>query len=276
MTILGWSASSYYARTRNSALLVAMLFLACALLCAHSIRAHAQAPAAVPARPSDTEYPIRSAKELVIALRTNSPDAQRSANAVLKRADPAMVEELIRYGQGSRRELAQRVLLRMGGNAVPALMNLLDDEALGVSAGAALYQILDTGDFERIPALIACARTKESVKNYCATALVKVSSAKAAAHVPALAACLTGGDHELRAYCAAALGRIGAKAAPATDALISALGDAEPVTRARSAAALGAIGRGAAKAAPALRRALKDSSSEVSREARAALRKVGA
>ena len=62
MTSLGWSASSspsYYARTRNSALLLAMLFLACA-----PSYTRAQAPAGARVVSSG-----RSASELVQALR---------------------------------------------------------------------------------------------------------------------------------------------------------------------------------------------------------------
>lgn len=233
MTSLGWSAFSYYARARNRALLAAMLFLACAL----SMRVQAGVSA-------DTEYPVRDARELIAALRTAEPAAQKAAKAVLERADPAMIENLLRYGSTpGQREAGQKVVAAMGRKALPALFASLDDRDLAVPAASVLFRVLGPADAERIPDLLACAREKPAVKNYCIQSLIPVSSPKAAPHAAALAGALAAEDPLLRAFAATALGR---------------------------------IGRGAASAAPVLRKALKDSAPEVRAQAQAALRRVGA
>lgn len=240
MTSLGWIASvvpfSYYARARNGALLVAMLFLACAL---SYTRAHAGAPAA--AMPG---YPISSARDLIVAMRTNDPAVQKAAKAVLERAEPAMIDELLRFGPTpGRRESAQKVVVAMGRKALPVLFSRMDDAEVGGAAASVMFRIIGPADAGRIPDLLACAREKPAVKNYCIQALIPASGPKAAPHTAALARALASEDPILRAFAATALGR---------------------------------IGKGAAAASPALRKALKDPVPEVRAQAKVALRKTGA
>ncbi len=269
MTIRGWITSSYYARTRNSAwILASMLFLAFA-----PSYTRAQAPAGV----TGAEIHIGNASDLLLAMRTATPEARKAVDAAVAKADPAMVTELLRLkGSPAKRDNAQRAVVRMGRKAVPALFALFDDETAAVTAGSVLARTVTVKDFDLIPQLVLCAESKPEVSNYCATSLVKVSGSLAAAQVPDLMRCVKSANPELRAYCIAAIGRVGSKASTATDALIEALTSSDTESRARSAAALGSIGHGAVKSAPALRRTLKDPSAEVRREAKAALRKIGA
>lgn len=239
MTIRGWitpSTSSYYARTRNGAWTAAsMLFLACALF-----YTRAQAGVTIGA---DAEYPVRNARELISAMRTEEPAAQKAAKAVLERADPAMIADLLSFARTpGEREAGQKVVAAMGRKAVPVLFASLGDSALALSAASVLFRVLSPADADRIPDLLACARVRPAVKNYCIQSLVPVSSPKAASHVAALAGALSSEDPFLRAFAATALGR---------------------------------IGRGAASAAPALRKALNDPAPEVRAQAKAALKRVG-
>jgi len=239
MTIRGWitpSTSSYYARTRNGAWTAAsMLFLACAL-------SYTRAQASVSIGP-DAEFPVRDAHEVIIALRTETLAAQKAAKAVLERADPAMIVDLLTYGRTTaQREAGQKVVAAMGRKAVPTLFASLGDPAVAAPAAGVLFRVIGPADADRIPELLACAREKPAVKNYCIQSLVPVSSPKAASHAAALAGALSSEDPFLRAFAATALGR---------------------------------IGRGAASAAPALRKALNDPAPEVRAQAKAALKRVG-
>jgi hypothetical protein len=239
MTIRGWIASlssSYYARTRNSAWTAAsMLFLACALS-----YTRAQAGVTVGA---DAEFPVRDAREVIVAMRTDDPAAKKAVKAVLERADPAMVDMLLRYGRTpGEREVGQKVVVAMGRKALPAVFSYLGDPALAAPAASVMFRVLGPADADRIPELLACAAEKPAIKNYCIQSLVPVSSPKAAPHAAALAKALASADPFLKAFAATALGR---------------------------------IGKGAASAAPALRKALNDPAPEVQAQAKAALKRVG-
>jgi len=271
MTILGWIASSYssyYARTRNSAWTAAsMLFLACAL-------SHTRAQAGVTVG-ADAEYPVRDARELIGALRDPQPAAQKAAKAVLERADPAMIEDLLRYGRTSgQRETAQKVMAKMGPKVVPTLLGLLESPELRNRAGAALFQVAGPESVVLVPELLSCLRVKPEVSRYCGDTLIKVCGPKAAAHAPLLAKALTDSDPLVRVYAATALGRIGAHAKSAVPALVKALDDGESAVRLRAAVALGEMRSAAREAAPALKKAASDPVTEVARAAREALRRT--
>lgn len=267
MTSLGWSASFYYARTRNSAWIVAaMLFLACAL----TIRAHAGATLA-----PGSEYPVRDARELIVAMRTNDPAAQKAAKAVLERAAPTMIEELLRYGATSgQRETAQKVMARMGSKTVPALLDLLKSPELRGRAGAVLFQVAGPESVARVPELLSCLRGMPEVSRYCGDTLIKVCGPKAAAHTSLLTKALADSDPLVRVYAATALGRIGAHAKSAVPALVKALGDGESAVRLRAAIALGEMRSAAREAAPALEKVASDPVTEVAHAAREALRRT--
>ena len=270
MTSLGWIASvvssSYYARTRNSALPVAMLFLACALS-----YTRAQAGAAAATTPG---HPISSARDLITALRSSEPAAQKAGKAALDRAEPAMIEELLRYGRSQgQREAAQMAVARMGPKAVPALLALLKLPELRNRAGAALFQAAGPASADHTPALLDCLHDP-AVNNYCGMTLVKIMGPKTAGRVPALTEVLKDADKTVRLYAAAALGQIGPNAKGAVPALILALKDPEPAVRLNAAQALGKIGRGAKEAAPALKIMAQDQSVPLKNAAKEALKKI--
>ncbi len=271
MTILGWISSpysSYYARTRNSAWTAAsMLFLACALS-----YTRAQAGVTVGA---DAEYPVRDAREVIAAMRDPQPAAQKAAKAVIERADPLLIEELLRYGlTNAQRERSQKIVAKMGSKAVPALLDLLGSPELGSQAGAVLFQVAGPESVSRVPELLNCLRGKPAVSRYCGDTMIKVCGPKAAGHTTLLSKTLADDDAVVRVYAAAALGRIGAPAKSAVPALIKALGDAESSVRLSAAAALGSMGAAAREAAPALKKAAADPAAEVARAAREALRRT--
>lgn len=270
MTIRGWiapSISSYYARARNGAWTAAsMLFLACAL-------SYTRAHAGVTVGP-DAEYPVRDAREVIAAMRDPQPAAQKAAKAVLERADPLLIEELLRYGRTqSQREAAQMIVAKMGDKAVPALLPLLKSPDLRNRAGAALFLAAGPASAEHIPALLGCLHDP-AVNNYCGNTLVKISGPKTADRVPALSEALKDGDKTVRQYAAAALGQIGPKAHKAVPVLAAALTDAEPGVRLSAAQALGKIGRGAKEAAPALKLMTQDQSGPLKNAAKEALKKI--
>ena len=102
MTIRGWLASSYYARTRNSAWAVAsMLFLACA-----PSYTRAQAPAGARALSSG-----RSASELAQALRIAKPAEV-----------PALENELLSHGEDAVKPLVEIMASSRGQDRIMAII----------------------------------------------------------------------------------------------------------------------------------------------------------
>lgn len=274
MPTLGRSASSYYARARNSARIsFAWLCLACALLSPAALTIRARAQSAYPPAPH-SEVSLKTPKELISALRSQDPATQKAAKAVMGRADKAMVAGLLVYGVGARRDAGLKVVLRMGRPAIPAVLELLDDEQAGAAAGGALFQLLGAQDQERLPALAACAKKNPRAGVSCAMAAFKIAGPGASKHARDLGSCAREGEDEARVYCAAAAGKLGAGAAGALSDLLAALKDPHPGVRAQAAEAVGFAGKGSPKAVAALKAASGDSSPEVAKKAKAALRRL--
>jgi hypothetical protein len=235
MSIFGWSAS-VSARARYRTLPLAALYLACAL-------SYTRASAPAKAVAADAEYPIAGVRDLLNALMSEDPKARKAADAIIDRAAPEMVIDLMRYGhRPSQQEMARRVVVRMGRKTVPTLMNLLGDKEYARHAGSVLFMVIEPSDADRIPELIACAQAIPEAKGYCAQSIVKVSGPKAAAHVPALAKALEASDPLVRVHAAVALGRVGKGAASARPALTKLLNDASPDVRAQAKTALKRVG----------------------------------
>jgi HEAT repeat protein len=259
MTSLGCSAPSYpsyYARTRNSALLIAMLFLACA--------------------PSYTRAQAPASGDPVQDLMRRDKAVHDNAERLLLAEGPQALPRLLAAtrGQGTR-DAVIRLALKMGAPAVPALIDLLGDEALRMKAGSLLFTVIGSASADQAPALIDCVASKPEVKNYCGTSLVKAMSPQASAQVPALRKALASPDADLRAYAAAALAQVGAAARPGAPELAGLLKDAEPRVRLTAAQALGKLGGKSI----AVRKALEDlagrksETPEIRRQAKLALRR---
>lgn len=219
--------ASYYARARYRMLPLAAFCVACAVaVCAQTVQL------------------IQSPRELLLALRSEDAAAQKGALAALQAADPAMIEGLVRYeGTPGQREIALKVVARMGSKAMPKLFELLADPKAAGSAGSVLFRVLGPQDHARIPELLACAQGNPAAKNYCSQSLVNVSGPKAAAHAPALVKALASPDPLLRAFAATALGAIGKPAGPAAaSALRVALKDPVPAVREQAKKALRRVG----------------------------------
>ena len=261
MTSLGWSASftsflsSYYARTRNGASLLAMLFLACA----PSIT-RAQEPAEIGRWISD--------------LRSRNVRTRETAVDSLVHAGPSSIRLLLESMPHAHTQILL-VLSRQGSAALPDLIALTNDPVLGARAGEAIFQAAHPDGARYAKDLLDCLKNRPEVKNYCGSALVKVMSPKAVACRPMLIEAAKNDDPEVRAYAVGALSQLGAAASPAVPVMASLLNDSVPAVRWASISALGRLGRTAASARPALL-AIRGQSEdpEASRLAREALRTV--
>lgn len=262
MTIRGCIASvvsfSYYARARNGALLMAMLFLACA-----PSFTRAQAPA------GDADH-----SALIAALRDPKPETRTAARAALIKAGPSAVPALVAaIGNDRSRQTMTKILRDIGPRGVPALIGLLKSPELRNRAGAALFYTAGPESADQAPALLGCLRDP-AVNNYCGTTLVKVMGPKAQGQVPLLRDALKDSDKTVRLYAAAALGQIGPKAKAAVPAVAALLKDPDPELRLNAVLALGKIGPGAAEALPALRVLARDSNAVIKNAAKEALKKI--
>lgn len=263
MTIRGWITSSYYARTRNSAWIVAsMLFLAFA---PSYTRAQAPVKIEAPATGDPVQDVMRKNREIHAA-------AEKKLLAEGVSAVPRLLAAI--RGEGSRKTVAL-VIVKMGPQAVPALIALLGDEALALKAGSMLFNVIGQDSSAQIPALIECVASKPDVRNYCGTSMVKTMSPRAAAQVPALRKALLSPVPELRLYAAGALAQAGAAGRPAVPELTGLLADAEPRVRLIAAQTLGKIGGTSALVRKALSdlAGRKDETPEIRREAKQAMRR---
>lgn len=265
MPFSGCTPSASHVRARYRTLIVS------AFCMAHALSIRAQAPAQAPA----AAVQPRTGAELISALRDRSPEVRAAAQKTLLAADKTLIAGILATGTNHRsREIAVKVVVRIGAKAVPALLGLLDDPQAGPLAGNALFQVIGAESSGRIPEMLACLRAKPAVARYCGEILVKLSGPKAASHAPLLAKALGDGDDSVRVYTAAALGRMGAGARAAVPALAKALADESSAVRLQAAKALGSMGAAAKPAAEALKKAAADPVAEVSAEARRALRRV--
>ena len=265
MYISGWSASSsssHYARTRNSAFLGAMLFLACA-------PSYTRAQAPTVSNAEGTGIP-----DLIVALRHPKPETRADARAALVKAGPKAVPALVAgIGSDRSREIMTQILREIGPRAVPELIVLLKSPELRIRAGAALFQVAGPGSADQTPALLDCLHDP-AVNNYCGTTMVKVMGPKAKGQVPRLRKALKDSDTTVRLYAAAALGQIGPMAQEAVPGLIVMLQDPEPAVRLNAVQSLGKVGRGAREAIPALKLMRRDRNDVVKNAVKEALKKI--
>ncbi|TBR25007.1 hypothetical protein EPO15_02960 [bacterium] len=233
-----------------------------ALAMAAALAALALAPALLLGQPAPVPAEVAAALK---GLRGAPAERNAAMEALVKAGAPALRPVL--EGASSDRQLraAAVVASRIGRPAVPELLALLDDAAVGGRAGDVLAQV-STPDFVGfLPELLACTLERPQARQSCGQALVRAAGPKGKRAVPALAKALAEGDPDARPFAALALGQVGAKAG--VPALAAALGDPAAPVRAAAATALGRIGRSAASALPALRRAAAEDANEAVRRA---------
>lgn len=143
MTSLGWIASSYYARTRNSAwIAVAMLFLACAVMTA----------SAAPAFDAEKSLDSRKSEDRVRALDAVRQGRARVPEAKLRAGHKAEKDPLVRLrflqalsagaGDGARGELIAALRSDPVASARQAAAQELGKYASAAEATTALAEAL--------------------------------------------------------------------------------------------------------------------------------------
>lgn len=134
MTIRGWISSSYYARTRNSALPSAMLCLACAVsLCV---------PAARAASLSDAKPESRRAAARALAGSKSDRDA-RAVKAALRREKDPMTRAVLAGALGVQRpEASSLPELEKAAKDPEIVVRLEAAAALGRVPGARATEVL--------------------------------------------------------------------------------------------------------------------------------------
>ncbi|MGD9723001.1 MAG: HEAT repeat domain-containing protein [Pirellulales bacterium] len=162
-------------------------------------------------------------------------------------ADIQKLTESLRSGDEARCRDAAEQLSRMGGDAQPAAVALVE----------------------------ACASGDDETRELVVAALEELG-APPAEDAPRLAALLTDARLDVAYWAATLLGRLRKQAASAVATLTKALADhPEMAVRQRAACALGEIGAGAAAARAALETAAADGDQRLATLAREALAKIG-
>lgn len=134
MTIRGWISSSYYARTRNSASLVAMLFLACAFM--------ARLPALRAASLSDAKPESRRAAARALAGSKADRDA-RAVKAALRREKDPVTRAVLAGTLGVQRpEASSLPELEKAAKDPEIVVRLEAAAALGRVPGARATEVL--------------------------------------------------------------------------------------------------------------------------------------
>ncbi len=167
-------------------------------------------------------------------------------------------------------------LSELGPEAVPALVEALDDERASVRYFAT-WTLGNIGAEARpaAPAMVGNLRDSDkNVRRITAWALGQVGT-KSPQAAAGMAGLLADPDIQVRLAAAMGLEGLGPDAAGAVPALIKALKDKDSDVRKRAVRALGAVGPAAAEAAPALVEALREAEADVRVEAEFALGRIG-
>ena len=176
----------------------------------------------------------------------------------------------LRNGEAAEREEAAEALVEVGGRAVPALGELLQDESESVRERA--VQVLGAIGGERAgEALVPALTDPEPPVRECAARCVGAIGVQPA--VQSLVALVTDGDRNVRETAVRALGRFEDRDGSIADAVVTALADPNPYVREAAAKTLGAVGDVAAVAA--LTAAASDSDPYVRESVARALGRLG-
>lgn len=248
------------------------------------------APARVPALRRTLEGPPLPSEDTTRPIPAKiGPEAELAFKEELQSLISALKDPNVRI-----RWRAAVALWEMGPaakEAVPALTQALQDEAISVAhaAAEALKRVTEerepgaasepspstTGGPIEISALIeALGHEDVGAREWAAVALRDLGPAAKDA-VPALVAAFKDTSSGIRDWAAAALGSIGSEAKDAVPELAAALKDENRFVRAAAAAALGVMGSVAKGAVPDLVGALKDENANVRWRAATALGEIG-
>lgn len=200
MTIRGWLASSYYARTRNSALLVAMLFLACA-----PSYTRAQAPA----RPAGSRVDLSSSKreERLQALEDLRLGRAQASSDTLWTAWETETDPLVKV------RLLQALSLAEGGAAMTELTTVLRYEPAAMVRQAAAQELGRLAADSRAVTALLRALPEDSAPEVRYACALSLSLAAGPEAVAGLDQASRDADPALRRQAAHALKRhVGAKA----------------------------------------------------------------
>lgn len=171
MTIRGWLASSHYARTRNSVLLVAMLFLACA---------PSYARAQTSARPVGSSVDLSSSKreERLRALEDLRLGRAQASRETLWTAWETETDSLVKV------RLLQAISLAEGGAATTELTTVLRYEPAAMVRQAAAQELgRFAADARVVQALLRslAADSAPEVRYACALSLSLATGSEAVA-----------------------------------------------------------------------------------------------
>lgn len=208
------------------------------------------------------------------AASTETSDA---ANGVTLRGIESVPDliEALRCKEYNRSIVAVKALVKIGGAAVPALVEAMKDDGTCWFATIALRRLRMDAVFA-VPGLIEKLRNgrDRSVQRHAADVLSALGPVSEDA-VSALATSLENDELEVRCIAAEALGRIGEEANEAGPILRATTRFGDPALRAKAALALGQIGAATKASAPSLIRALGDDDYDIRVQAVGALAKIG-
>lgn len=193
MRHFGWSASSYYARVRYSALPLAMLCVACAVpaFAAASVKGPARAKANL----RGTAAERLEAADAARFRRAGAPKAAELDAAVAREANPQI-----------RCRLLQALTAQDASAAVPALTRALRTDAASIVRVVAAQELGRLSEPAATGAL-ASALAADADADVRKASAVSLGLHRSAAAVAALAAAARNGDAGLRAHAALGLSR---------------------------------------------------------------------
>ena len=207
-----------------------------------------------------------SAEQLIAGLGKKAAVMDNSEGRLVKMG-PGIIPLLLEALDNIRkRDAVVRVFNRMGCDAAPGLVKLLENDEARTKAGSMLFQAVSPDCVKQIGAYLACM-DNAAFGHYCGTALVRTSGPKAKSWLPELKKRMTAGDADSRAYVIAAIGEMGKKASSAAADLIAALKDPAPIARLSAVVAIRKTGVKSQAVRDALAAAAVDADGEVRREA---------
>lgn len=194
MTSLGWSLFSYYARTRNSALPLAMLCLACAVMTA----------SAAPAFDAEKALDSRKSEDRIRALDAVRQGRARVPEAKLRAGHKAEKDPLVRL------RFLQALSAGAGDGARGELIAALRSDPASSARQAAAQELGKYASAPEATAALAEALAKDAAPEVRYACALSLGLAEPTAAVPALSRAARAQDPALRRQAAFSLRRFNA------------------------------------------------------------------